>query len=83
MKRKLELESLEDRCLQAVVLSPAAQYVVSKPVDAASPKIMNAQMEVVGNAGPQYHALTALPGIRSNHNETLIRDVRRKCKRRV
>jgi hypothetical protein len=82
MKRKLELESLEDRCLQAVVLSPAAQYVVSKPVDTASPKLMNAQVQVLGTGPSQYYEHSLPGGIRLNHNETLVREARRKSKRR-
>jgi hypothetical protein len=86
MKRKLEVEALEDRYLATAGLLPWAPNpphavnsaaVQARPMNGAdmTPAPAGSHMIAISSSSSHWHG-----GIRSNHNETLVRDSG--CKRR-
>lgn len=85
-KARLQLETLEDRCLMTASASPTVLMPVQKPQQPASAIVQTAPsaINVLGldsNAtGPLVRSYDMVSGWRLNHNETMVREAARKSK---
>ncbi len=79
MKRKLQVEAMEERCLATAGLNPLPS-LTPPLVNPANTQLVQVQLAAVLAGGTtQDPSVASMPhgGIHTNHNETLVRDTTR------